>query len=488
MKGDSRMDQVVARKMAAQLVGKEIGGWKVSEYVGSGGTALVCQAKRNSQLRAIKIYDPAMVKQFGIQEVDERIKRQLALVGKKHENLVGIYDGGYCENSKYFYLVMEIINAKNLGEIIDKLPRERIGPLIAQVASAALFLEEMKLAHRDIKPDNIAVTDDFNKATLLDLGVMRPIGEGDFTDVVDTTPFLGTSRYSSPEYLLREEKDTEEGWRALTFYQLGGVLHDMIMRYPIFNEQSKPYARLVQAILGETPTIEAKDVDPEIVHLAKKCLVKNPDYRVKYIRWEEFKFPKAKSGRLELATSRIESRGQIAGSESMQTANSQNEERRKLEQALYDVSDFLERAIRDISIKNDAFPPLAINVARAVESSSFRVTICYERSEKHTLSETLTIIINGNMLDVPSRMIELECAGGLCGDDTCSEPPAIMLDFFEGLFDKEVISEKLNEILHLILDRAQGACESLRISDGAMDERESDMWISLSFNEKGESK
>jgi hypothetical protein len=74
------MDELVARKMVAQLVGKEIGGWKVSKYVGSGGTALVCEAKRDGQLRAIKIYDPDMVKQFGREEVNERIERQIALV------------------------------------------------------------------------------------------------------------------------------------------------------------------------------------------------------------------------------------------------------------------------------------------------------------------------------------------------------------------------------------------------------------------------
>ena len=63
-----------------------------------------------------------------------------------------------------------------------------------------------------------------------------------------------------------------------------------------------------------------------------------------------------------------------------------------------------------------------------------------------------------------------------------------MMDFFEGLFDKEVIRKKLNEILHLILDSAQATCERLGISDSAVDELESNMWIALSFNEKGEGK
>lgn len=486
--GDLDMDDSGAHKMAAELEGKEVGGWIVGKYIGAGGTAFVCEATQGSQRQAIKIYDPGMVEKLGSKEVGGRIERQLGLKGKKHENLIEIYDGGYCKKTKHFYLVMEMIKAKCLGQIIEELPRERIEPLIGQVASAAVFLEEMNLVHRDIKPDNIAVTEDYGKAVLLDLGVIRPMGEGDFTDGTDTLPFLGTTRYSSPEYLMRREEDSIEGWRALTFYQLGAVLHDMVMRYPIFKSQSEAKARLLHAVEHDMPKIEAEDVSAEIIHLVKKCLLKDPILRVKYIQWEDFRFHKDKSNRLELAKSRIESRGQIAGSGSMQKAKSQDEERRKLEQALYDVSDFLEGEIRDISIKNDAFPPLTLKNVRAVESLSFRITICYERSEKHTLNERLTIIINGNILDVPTRMIELECAGGLCGDCTYSEPPAIMRDFFEGMFDKKVIRKKLNEILHLILDSAQAACERLGISDGAVDELESDMWIALKFNEKEESK
>ena len=116
-------------------------------------------------------------------------------------------------------------------------------PLIAQVASAAQFLEDNGLAHRDIKPENIGVSDDFSHATLLDLGVLRPVGLSNITDEGEQKAFVATLRYSPPELLYREEEDNVEGWRVITFYQLGAVLHDMIMRYPIFREYGDPYAR-----------------------------------------------------------------------------------------------------------------------------------------------------------------------------------------------------------------------------------------------------
>ncbi len=452
------MDEVVARKMAAQLVGKEIGGWKVSEYVGSGGTALVCEAKRNSQTRAIKIYDPAMVKQFGIEEVDERIKRQLALVGKKHENLVGIYDGGYCENSKYFYLVMEIINAKNLGEIIDKLPCERIGPLIAQVASAALFLEEMQLAHRDIKPDNIAVTDDFSKAVLLDLGVIRPVGKGNFTNGTDTLPFLGTTRYSSPEYLLRKEEDSIEGWRALTFYQLGAVLHDMIMKYPIFKEESEPYARLVQAVCNEIPRVRSADVDPEIVSLAEHCLMKKPEWRVKLVNWNDFEFSKKNLKDLGDVKKRIKKRQkkhQYISSNSVESGA--DETQRNLAQKMYDIGGSLDAIIRGICIESAAFPPLEID--RIDEQNEVNVFVRFACSKEHSLKKDLTIVVKLCLLDFDSSVIQVQSTGVL-SDKRYSGEPKVMTELFEGIFNEDIIRAKLDEAIHKLFDHGQGYCES----------------------------
>ena len=169
------------------------------------------------------------------------------MVGKEHENLVKIFDGGYCEKTENFFMVMEYSDAPNSAEVLSKVPRKSIGPFISQVASAARFLEDLGHVHRDIKPENIMVLEDFSKVILLDFGVIRPMGKGNDTDSTDDTPFLGTLRYSSREYLLRNEEDTKDGWRGLTFYQIGAVLHDMIMQYPILKNQSKPYARLVQA-------------------------------------------------------------------------------------------------------------------------------------------------------------------------------------------------------------------------------------------------
>ena len=182
---------------------------------------------------------------------------------------------------------MEYIPAKDLSQLLTAIPRDKIRPLIAQLAQAARFLHEQELAHRDIKPSNVAISDDFQHLTLLDLGVLRPFGDASLTDT-EGQHFVGTLQYSSPEFLFRNEKDTPEGWLALAFYQIGAVLHDLIKKKTIFEEYLIPYARMVDAVKHTPPDLNVPGADPDLLALARSCLVKDPASRLKLVTWEKF--------------------------------------------------------------------------------------------------------------------------------------------------------------------------------------------------------
>ena len=178
------------------------------------------------------------------------------------------------------------IPAKDLSQLLTIVPRDKIRPLVGQLAQAARFLQDLELAHRDIKPSNIAVSDDFQHLTLLDLGVLRPFGEPGLTDA-EGQQFVGTLQYSSPEFLFREEMDTPDGWRSLAFYQIGEVLHDLLMKKTIFEEYLIPYPRMVEAVKYATPDLNAPGADADLVALSQSCLIKRPEKRLKLVTWEE---------------------------------------------------------------------------------------------------------------------------------------------------------------------------------------------------------
>jgi serine/threonine protein kinase len=143
-------------------------------------------------------------------------------------------DGGKCEETDYLFVAMELLDPRTLGRVCKQLAAGQVAPLIAQLAGAARFLEERGIAHRDIKPDNTVVTADYTCVKLLDLGVIHPPADPTEKRAGTGDRFLGTARYSPPEFLYREEEDTVEGWRAITFYQLGATLYDLLMRRQIF--------------------------------------------------------------------------------------------------------------------------------------------------------------------------------------------------------------------------------------------------------------
>jgi serine/threonine protein kinase len=154
------MDLVRAKRIAAELRGRRVGGWVVSDYLGNGASAVVLSAKRDGVLAALKLIDPEMVERYGQDKQLMRIERERGLVGHSNEHLVKIFDGGVCADTNYLYIVMELIPHPALTALIPTFPRERIGPVIEQLAGAARFLETRQLVHRDIKPDNISITRD----------------------------------------------------------------------------------------------------------------------------------------------------------------------------------------------------------------------------------------------------------------------------------------------------------------------------------------
>ena len=283
---------------------------------------------------------------------------------------------------------MELHNGTTLTDVVPDFPIEKIGLLISQIASAAQYLEQLELVHRDIKPDNVVVAEDFSKATLLDLGVLRPISGLD-DDITTATAFLGTTRYSSPEYLLREgEEESIEGWRALTFYQLGGLLHDMIMRKRLFDNIDAPPPRLTDAVRYTTPTIDAPDVSPHYVSLARSCLRKEWELRLRLVSWDSFSETPVEAASAvteqEIAT-RIAERtlprraaagGQVTGSR-----------RLALQRVRTEVSTLLAQQCTEAAL----FPPVRIDGVDHWEADTTEIVLQTGPSSNHALASRLVV-------------------------------------------------------------------------------------------------
>lgn len=269
---------------------KQVPGLRLVRRVDSGNSATVYQVQINSRDFALKIYDPKYLTGANRAIELRRIAAQKALKGHSCQPLVGIEEADVVGDTAF--LLMEYVPWPPLSKRLEEIPRGHIRSIVSKVAHAAEYLESKGLVHRDIKPANILVSDNCEHVRLVDLGVIRPIDsvEVDATDQGVQRPFVATAQYSSPEYLFRLVEPTPEMWRALSYYQLGGVLHDLITREPLFQAAARTENRyaLAMAVYREVPVIRSADVEAELVALARQCLLKDHVLRLKQVSWARF--------------------------------------------------------------------------------------------------------------------------------------------------------------------------------------------------------
>ncbi len=432
------MDDTRANALASKLVGSTLAGWSVKSLIDNGKSAAVFYAERDGYLAALKVFDREIITRFGGGTQLARIERELEIRESPHPNVVKILDGGYDKPGDLYYVAMEYLPYENLSKKVSGFDPKMIPSLVNQLAAAARHLENLGLVHRDIKPSNIIWQSD-NSLKLLDLGVIGPIGHiGEITDV-NAREFIGTLQYSSPEYLLRLERDTVDDWRAISFYQIGAVMHDLIMGKQLFQEFFTPYGRMVNAVQHEQPLIQNAAVPSHIVDLARKCLVKDPKMRLNLVTWADFEGleKEMRSSAKERVTNRL-----ILSAASEGAVALVDPERQRATLAAQ-LGAHLRASIRAIRSDSSVFP--AIHVIPGDQ----QLTVRFAASDAHRLPNGLVVIVGWHVLDPAESIIEVT------GRSDPSDGAAHATVYFRGVMDKVAVYVALEELVYTMLDAAQ---------------------------------
>ncbi|MBV7563677.1 protein kinase [Pseudomonas sp. sia0905] len=270
-------------------------GYELLNYVTSGGSAAIFKIKCSGGIRAVKVFDPKFISSEEGSKEQQRLELQRRLINHNCEYLVQTFFIETAEDTAF--VEMEFVDWPQLKEVLKGVPDAAVAPLIQQLVSVVQYLNSLGLVHRDIKPENIHVTSDWSQLKLLDLGVVRELDPGPDageTDQGNLRPFLATAQYSSPEYLFRLDAPSEKLWEALNFYQVGAVLHDLIMKEPIFNAEMEAGNRwlLAKAVLIKTPSFIDANMGrlSSLKSLASRCLSKDMELRLSIVSWSDFKF------------------------------------------------------------------------------------------------------------------------------------------------------------------------------------------------------
>ncbi|MEP7452734.1 protein kinase [Phyllobacterium sp. SB3] len=273
---DEKLNQAIAERWCRS----KGSGWSLVDTAGRGGTAPVFTVNSPKGPLALKLLDKEFSEGARRSESEKRIQKQVDSIGiHACPYLIQVYEGGAFEDR--LFLLMNKALGSELAQCLDLVPRNKISSIVDQVAQACIYLRSIGLCHRDIKSANVFVTSDFTHATLLDVSVARdiydPVGLG--TDHGDKLPVVATSRYTPPEYLFRLIDPGEELWHAVDVYQLGGLIHDLVMRKPMFEEDYRKSAenryRFAWVVATKTPELAAEDIDAGLLLLGQRSLDKD---------------------------------------------------------------------------------------------------------------------------------------------------------------------------------------------------------------------
>ena len=145
----------------------------------------------------------------GSKEAQERFSREAAAASQvKSPHVVQTFDHGV-DDTGTPYIVMELLEGRDLGEYLDqeqRVPPELVVEIVVQLSRALDRAHERGIVHRDIKPGNIYLCDAGREGEvfvkLLDFGIAKGVEMPSVDSGTKTGSMIGSPFYMSPEQIL----------------------------------------------------------------------------------------------------------------------------------------------------------------------------------------------------------------------------------------------------------------------------------------------
>jgi serine/threonine-protein kinase len=260
---------------------KRLGQYIVQEKIGEGGMGTVYRAQHGLLKRptAVKLLSP---ERNGPEDID-RFRREVQMTAKlRHPNTVTIYDYG-CTDEGTFYYAMELLDGVTLLEIVQaegRLPQSRVIHIMRQCAMALHEAHAFGLVHRDVKPNNIMMTQQggaHDVTKVLDFGLVKSVDSKADTTKTWSEAIIGTPHFMSPEQIL----DPPSVDARSDLYALGAVGYYLLAGRFVF-EGTNPIeicAQHLSAIPKPPSSVAQCDVNPDLERIIMQCLEKKRDDR-----------------------------------------------------------------------------------------------------------------------------------------------------------------------------------------------------------------
>lgn len=180
------------------------------------------------------------------------------------------------QDERSLFMVMKFVQGGELFNVIhndktDGIPEDSARFYAANIYDGLMHLHERHILYRDLKPENVLISETDGYCILIDLGFAKEVSDKTFT-------FCGTPLYLAPEIILSHGYD-----KSVDNWSFGVLVFEMITGYSPFYEPNIDQMSVFKRILNGAysfPSSPSFEVSIEAMDLIKKILVLNPSFRI----------------------------------------------------------------------------------------------------------------------------------------------------------------------------------------------------------------
>jgi TolB-like protein/tRNA A-37 threonylcarbamoyl transferase component Bud32 len=245
--------------------------YEIERMLGEGGMAIVFLARdvKHDRQVAVKVLKPELAASLG----HERFLREIQVTARlQHPNILPLYDSGDADGLLYY--VMPYVVGESLSDLLARekqLGLEDAVMITREVAEALAYAHSYGLIHRDIKPDNVMMSN--GHAIVADFGIARALSEAGAEKLTQTGMAVGTPAYMSPE---QAAGDPGVDARA-DVYSLGCMLYEMLVGQIPFTGPNA-MAIIARHTMDHVtpPSIMRQSIPPELEDVVLRAMEKIP--------------------------------------------------------------------------------------------------------------------------------------------------------------------------------------------------------------------
>ena len=249
--------------------------YAIEEEIGAGGMATVYLAEdlKHHRKVAVKVLRPELAATLG----PERFLREIEVAANlTHPHILPLFDSGDADGFLYYvmpYIEGESLRAKLARE--GELPIAEAVKILREVVDALASAHKHGVVHRDIKPDNVLLSE--KHAMVTDFGIAKAVSEATGREKLTTAGVaLGTPAYMAPE---QASASPHIDHRA-DIYAVVALAYELLTGRPPFTGTT-PQMVLAAHVTetAEPVTKHRQAVPPVLAHFVMKCLEKKPSDR-----------------------------------------------------------------------------------------------------------------------------------------------------------------------------------------------------------------